>query len=75
MIGVIITTVQKFDESMSQLVDPENVIALVDEGHRSQEGLYGIRMREGRRAGGSGGGVPFPYQASGHHGGAIDRKR
>jgi type I restriction enzyme R subunit len=44
--GVIITTVQKFDESMSRLVERENVIALVDEGHRSQEGLYGIRMRD-----------------------------
>ncbi len=44
--GVIITTVQKFDETMSQLVGRENVIALVDEAHRSQEGLYGIRMRD-----------------------------
>jgi type I restriction enzyme R subunit len=44
--GVIITTVQKFDESMSQLLDRESVIVLVDEGHRTQEGLYGIRMRD-----------------------------
>jgi type I restriction enzyme R subunit len=43
--GVIITTVQKFDESMAALVERENVIALVDEAHRTQEGLYGIRMR------------------------------
>lgn len=43
--GVIITTVQKFDESMEALVERENVIALVDEAHRTQEGLYGIRMR------------------------------
>ncbi|MFC6776625.1 hypothetical protein [Methylobacterium gregans] len=40
-------------------------------GHWGELAGYGIRMREGRRAGGSGGGVPFPYQASGHHGGAI----
>jgi type I restriction enzyme, R subunit len=43
--GVIITTVQKFDESMESLADRENVIVLVDEAHRSQEGEFGIRMR------------------------------
>lgn len=43
--GVIITTVQKFDESMPELSDRENVIALVDEAHRTQEGLHAIRMR------------------------------
>src|SRR6266511_5445456 len=43
--GVIITTVQKFQEETSTLADRDNVIALVDEAHRTQEGLYGIRMR------------------------------
>jgi type I restriction enzyme R subunit len=43
--GVIITTVEKFDESMEALVERESVIVLVDEAHRSQEGLFGIRMR------------------------------
>jgi type I restriction enzyme R subunit len=44
--GVVITTVQKFDETMSQLVGRDNVIVLVDEAHRTQEGVYGIRMRD-----------------------------
>ncbi len=44
--GVIITTVQKFDESMSQLADRENVVVLADEAHRTQEGVFGIRMRD-----------------------------
>ncbi|MFI9253702.1 type I restriction endonuclease subunit R [Streptomyces sp. NPDC053069] len=43
--GVIITTVEKFDESMHELVTRENVIVFVDEAHRTQEGLFGIRMR------------------------------
>jgi type I restriction enzyme, R subunit len=43
--GVIITTVQKFEEQMASLASRDNVIALVDEAHRSQEGLYGLRMR------------------------------
>lgn len=43
--GVIITTVQKFDETMESLADRDNVIVLVDEAHRSQEGEFGIRMR------------------------------
>jgi type I restriction enzyme R subunit len=43
--GVIITTVQKFEREMAGLAGRNNVIALVDEAHRTQEGLYGIRMR------------------------------
>ena len=43
--GVIITTIQKFDEQTATLAGRDNVIALVDEAHRTQEGLYGMRMR------------------------------
>src|SRR5437660_1487251 len=43
--GVIVTTVQKFGESMTHLADRKNIIVLVDEAHRTQEGLFGIRMR------------------------------
>ena len=43
--GVIITIVQKFDETVNALVDRDNVIVLVDEAHRTQEGSFGIRMR------------------------------
>lgn len=43
--GVIITTVQKFEEQMAAISGRDNVIALVDEAHRTQEGLHGIRMR------------------------------
>jgi type I restriction enzyme R subunit len=43
--GVIITTVQKFQQEMAGLAERRNVIVLVDEAHRTQEGLYGIRMR------------------------------
>jgi type I restriction enzyme R subunit len=43
--GVIITTVQKFQREMAGLARRSNVIVLVDEAHRTQEGLYGIRMR------------------------------
>jgi type I restriction enzyme R subunit len=43
--GVIITTVQKFEQEMAGLAGRSNVIVLVDEAHRTQEGLYGIRMR------------------------------
>jgi type I restriction enzyme, R subunit len=44
--GVVITTVQKFDESMGRLAGRDNVVVLVDEAHRTQEGVFGIRMRE-----------------------------
>lgn len=45
--GVIITTVQKFQEEMKGLTTRENVIVLVDEAHRTQLGksIFGISMR------------------------------
>lgn len=43
---VIITTVHKFGEASGVLDDRSNVIAMVDEAHRSQEGDYGRKMRE-----------------------------
>lgn len=43
--GVIVTIVQKFDETITALVERDNVIVMVDEAHRSQEGSFGIRMR------------------------------
>ena len=45
--GVIITTVQKFQEEMKGLSARENVIVLVDEAHRTQLGksIFGISMR------------------------------
>ncbi len=42
---VIITTVFKFSEMKDILVKRENIIVLVDEAHRSQEGLNAIEMR------------------------------
>src|SRR5262249_18831490 len=46
--GVIVTTLQKFDETMSKLVNRDNVIVLIDEAHRSHLGksISGIRMRD-----------------------------
>ncbi len=43
---VIITTIHKFGEADGVLDDRSNIIALVDEAHRSQEGDYGRKMRE-----------------------------
>ena len=45
--GVIITTVQKFQEEMKGLAARNNVIVLVDEAHRTQLGksVFGISMR------------------------------
>lgn len=43
---VIITTIHKFGEASGVLDDRNNIIAMVDEAHRSQEGDYGQRMRE-----------------------------
>ncbi|MFC2018689.1 type I restriction endonuclease subunit R [Chloroflexota bacterium] len=42
---VIISTVFKFDELKDVLVERDNVIVLIDEAHRSQEGLNAIEMR------------------------------
>lgn len=43
---IIITTIHKFGEIDGVLDDRHNIIAMVDEAHRSQEGDYGQRMRE-----------------------------
>ena len=43
---IIITTIHKFGEADGVLNDRDNVIALVDEAHRSQEGDLGRKMRE-----------------------------
>lgn len=42
---IIITTIFKFGEAGGVLNDRENIIALVDEAHRTQEGDLGIAMR------------------------------
>jgi type I restriction enzyme R subunit len=43
---IIITTIFKFAESGGVLNDRSNIIAMVDEAHRTQEGDLGRRMRE-----------------------------
>jgi type I restriction enzyme R subunit len=43
---VIITTIHKFAEADGALDDRSNIIALVDEAHRTQEGDLGRQMRE-----------------------------
>jgi len=43
---IIITTIHKFGEAGGELNDRVNVIALVDEAHRTQEGDLGRSMRE-----------------------------
>ncbi|NKY31305.1 type I restriction endonuclease subunit R [Nocardia gamkensis] len=43
---IIITTVQKFGEAPGVLDTRHNIIVMVDEAHRSQEGDYGQKMRE-----------------------------
>lgn len=43
---VIITTIHKFAEASGVLDDRSNIIAMVDEAHRSQEGDFGRKMRE-----------------------------
>ena len=42
----IITTIHKFGEASGVLDDRHNIIAMVDEAHRSQEGDFGQKMRE-----------------------------
>jgi len=42
---IIITTIFKFGEADGMLNDRDNVIALVDEAHRTQEGDLGMKMR------------------------------
>lgn len=43
---VIITTIHKFGEADGVLDARDNIIVMVDEAHRSQEGDYGRKMRE-----------------------------
>ncbi len=42
---IIITTIHKFAEAEGVLNERDNIIVLVDEAHRSQEGDLGIKMR------------------------------
>jgi len=42
---IIITTVHKFGEASGVLDDRSNIIVMVDEAHRTQEGDYGRKMR------------------------------
>jgi type I restriction enzyme R subunit len=44
--GVVVTTVHKFDETMAGLLDRREVIAFVDEAHRTQFGRFAIWMRK-----------------------------
>jgi type I restriction enzyme R subunit len=43
---VVITTIHKFGEADGVLNDRDNIIVLVDEAHRTQEGDLGRKMRE-----------------------------
>ena len=43
--GLIVTTIHKFDGMPKNLLTRRNVVLLVDEAHRSQEGDLGIFMR------------------------------
>jgi len=43
---IIITTIHKFGETEGVLNDRENIIVLVDEAHRTQEGDLGKKMRK-----------------------------
>jgi type I restriction enzyme R subunit len=42
---IIITTIFKFGEAEGVLNDRENIIVMVDEAHRTQEGDLGLKMR------------------------------
>ncbi|WCB92453.1 hypothetical protein DSM104299_01149 [Baekduia alba] len=44
--GVIVTTVQKFRQSMNAALKDRDVIVFVDEAHRSQFGKFGIWMQD-----------------------------
>ncbi len=43
---VVITTIHKFGEARGVLNERDNIIVLVDEAHRTQEGDLGVAMRE-----------------------------
>jgi len=44
---IIITTIFKFGEAGGVLNERDNIIVLVDEAHRTQEGDLGMQMRAG----------------------------
>lgn len=46
---VLITTIHKFAEAGGKLNERNNVIVMVDEAHRTQEGDLGRKMREAFR--------------------------
>jgi type I restriction enzyme R subunit len=43
---VLITTIHKFGEAGGKLNERSNIIVMVDEAHRTQEGDLGRKMRE-----------------------------
>ena len=43
---IVITTIHKFGEAEGKLNDRTNIIVMVDEAHRTQEGNLGRKMRE-----------------------------
>jgi len=43
---IVITTIHKFGEAEGRLNDRSNIIVMVDEAHRTQEGDLGRKMRE-----------------------------
>jgi type I restriction enzyme, R subunit len=43
---IVVTTIHKFGEADGVLNDRQNIIALVDEAHRTQEGNLGRQMRD-----------------------------
>lgn len=43
--GLIVTTIHKFDQMPANCTERSNVIVLIDEAHRTQEGDLGIFMR------------------------------
>jgi type I restriction enzyme R subunit len=43
---VVVTTIHKFGETYGVLNTRDNIIVMVDEAHRTQEGDLGRRMRE-----------------------------
>ena len=43
---IIITTIHKFGEAAGVLNERDNIIVMVDEAHRTQEGDFGRKMRE-----------------------------
>ena len=42
--GLIVTIIHKFDEMPEEMITDRNVIILIDEAHRSQEGEFGVYL-------------------------------